>query len=365
MFDVMHHHTPNESFTSQKIMLQDTVTGSPIPAHVHYRYAGESLPHDIEQKYGQHIGTVELDRDGHIKQVHTHPAVTPIRGELERLELEPPIYNPNDRDTIMKTYADDLTLNLSLQSIDNRDDQHYTSMELEKTDEATDRHISTLLNEFHSNHDKLSSLLSDDELRRLLNESIPSTIQSPIYKQQQVLKNVNVLDNSKKRRSRPQLKIATAQPGGMSPTMGVLDTLNTPSRKCAFNLVSPYKCNQPTTTLASTSTQCIPQQQQQQQQQQQLPSPLLSPFKGPLAPFSASFTPVTAINSRERVEKQLHDALESIRGQVSSVLSMADDPIYDGDISYSGVLTTGIKEDEINPRKLMSKRRLDFMNNDR
>jgi hypothetical protein len=156
-----------------------------------------------------------------------------------------------------------------------------TFMEWEN-DEITDNHITSLLNELHLNSDKLASLLSDLELRTLFDAETSVQV---------------------KRKSKPSLSISTMQP---HVCLEPLETANTP-KKC---FISPYKCNQQTPTSQMSTPPFVPQ------------SPLVfTPYRNSLVPH----TPMSAINSKERVEKTIQNVLDSIGKQVSSVLDMTTD----------------------------------------
>jgi hypothetical protein len=153
-------------------------------------------------------------------------------------------------------------------------------MELEQN-EIVDKKINSLLNELHTNSNRLSSLLSDHELRTLLELENNTSVQT-------------------RRRSKPHLSISTVQP---TIYLEPLDTNNTP-KKC---FISPYKCHatQQTPTTQMTTNPFNSQQQS---------SPLKSPYKQSLIP---TYTPLSAVNSKERVEKTLQDALQSIHKQIA------------------------------------------------
>jgi hypothetical protein len=153
-----------------------------------------------------------------------------------------------------------------------------TLMEWEN-DEITDKHITSLLNEFHLNSDKLSSLLLDLELRTLFVNDAETSLQV-------------------KRKSKPSLSISTMQNVFLEP----LET-STP-KKC---FIAPYKCNQQTPTTQMSTPPFVP------------PSPLIfSPYRNSYI----NHTPMSAINSKERVEKTIREVMETIGKQVSSVLDM-------------------------------------------
>lgn len=346
--------------SQQQILLQDTVTGQHIPAHVHYLFSGEHLSPHLEQHNNLHAATIDLNNRGRVIKTTSHiSAYTIPSSQLSLLTLEP----PSEVVTIIEdARADDCN-----KKDDDNFQSQYTSMDLDQSDEITDKHISKLLDEFHSNNDKISSLLSDNDLRSLLNYTL---IESPSCLQQQPAHQYHVL---LKRRSKHNLTITTERPVEDTVAKGA-DTNNgflqsTPKCKPpSFNLVSPYKCN----NRQETPTHCS--SLSQGNNSTQLQSPLRSPFKGGLIPFNPinnnAYNASTPLNSKEKVEKKIQEALESMRRQVTSALSMADEEslFMLDDQGHHITRVLEIKDQQAatidNGRRHASKRRLDFPNAD-